>query len=252
MKKHLLSLIAVVFFAANAFAQPCVIDTNNTDLLSPASEALPCVERNVPYNIVLQLFTPPSMGGVTVDSIQITSFNDLPTGITTACNPPNCTMVGFGRACITISGTTTDSAGPYLIDYDGTAFTDQGAAPFDYLRANVPGVIPEYTLFVTEAGAYCANTGANSINSNNQALSAAFTISPNPNNGIFQFTLNNVAAMGGDITVVDATGRIVYSQKNTAGLFEQTTIDLGEFARGLYTVQYRTKEGVAAKKISVE
>ncbi|HLP52740.1 MAG TPA: T9SS type A sorting domain-containing protein [Chitinophagales bacterium] len=252
MKKHLLSFAALILVSVGAMAQACVIDSTNTDLLSPPSETLPCIERNVPYSTVLQLFTPPSIGGVGVDSIVITSFNDMPSGITSACNPSNCTMVGFGRACITISGTTSDTVGAYLIDYDGIAYTEQGAAPFDYLRANFPGVIPDYTLFITEAGAFCANTGANSIHSNNQELQSAFSVYPNPSAGIFRFSLNHVSAMGGDIIVTDMAGRVVYSHKNTAGFFEPTTIDISQLAKGVYTLQYRTKEGIAAKKIFID
>lgn len=252
MKKHLLFTAIAFLFSGVAMAQTCVIDTNNTNLLYPSSDNLPCIERNTPYNTVLQLFTPPSIGGVGVDSIKVTVFNGLPTGITTECNPSSCTMVGFGRACIAIQGTTTDTVGYYTIDYDGYAYTDQGTASFDFLRQNFAGTIPDYTLFVINPGDYCVNTGTSGINSNNQDLKSAFAISPNPNNGVFQFTLKNVAAMGGDITVTDMSGRTVYSQKHTSAFFEATTIDISDLAKGLYTVQYRTKGGVSTKKISIQ
>ncbi len=252
MKRYLLAVVASVCFMVSLQAQTCVIDTNNANLLSPTSEELPCVERNVPYSIVLQLFTPPNIGGVGVDSIAITTFNGLPTGITNTCNPVNCTMVGFGRACITLAGTTSDSVGAYLIDYDGFAYTEQGTAPFDYLRDNFPGIIPEYTLFVINAGGFCVNTGSTGISSNNVESTAGFSVSPNPGNGVFQFRLNHVSGLGGDILVTDMAGRVVYNQKNTAGFFDTTTIDLTGFAKGMYLLQYRTGNGVSSKKIIVQ
>lgn len=252
MKKYLLSVAVSVFFAATLLAQTCVIDTNNANLLSPTSEELPCVERNAPYSIVLQLFTPPNIGGVGVDSIAITTFNGLPTGITNTCNPVNCTMVGFGRACITLAGTTSDSVGAYLIDYDGYAYTEQGTASFDYLRDNFPGIIPEYTLFVINPGGFCVNTGSTGISSTNVENSTGFSVSPNPGNGLFEFRLKHVSGMGGEIAVMDMAGRTVYSQQNTAGFFNTTTIDLTGFAKGMYLLQYRTRDGVSAKKIIVE
>ena len=252
MKKHLLVTAIAFLFSGIAMAQSCVIDTNNTNLLYPASDDLPCVERNTPYYAVLQLFTPPSIGGVGIDSIQVTAFNGLPNGITTECSPASCTMVGFGRACIAIQGTTTDTVGYYVIDYDGFAFTEQGTASFDYLRQNFQGTLPDYTLFVINPGDYCANTGTSGINSNNQELKTGFSVSPNPGNGLFQFRLTHVSGIGGEISVMDMAGRTIYTQKNTAGFFDSTTIDLTGFAKGMYVLQYRTREGVSSKKISVQ
>ena len=87
--------------------------------------------------------------------------------------------------------------------------------------------------------------GENTVN-----LSAS--VYPNPTTGVFAFALNAEQKLNGEITVTDVTGRTIYSKITQVVPFYQTTIDLSGFAKGIYFVQYKTDEGIAAKKISIE
>lgn len=250
MKKFQLFFSVLLVSLSSAFSQSCVVDTNNYNLFAPPSEELPCVIRHQPYDITLQLFCPSSLGGITIDSIKVTAFHNLPIGITKVSTPVNGMMYPDGRACIHISGTTADTVGFYEIIYDGTAYTSAGAAPFWYLRANVPGALPDYALTVIDSGEVCTNT-TTSIKKQNSVLAEIFSVYPNPNHGIFELRFNSPEKTDGELNVRDITGRIIFSQK-TASPFYETTIDISQYARGIYFIEYRTADGLGVKKVMVE
>jgi len=250
MRKNVLLLL--LFLSSTAAFSQCVVDTNNFALIGPASEELPCVERGVPYSITLQLFCPPDIAGITIDSIKVTSFPGLPVGITKVSNPASGVMYPYGRMCISVSGTTTDTVGEYEILYNGTAYTSAGNAPFTYLRANVPGSLPDYILTVIDSGAFCVNTDTVATGIKQIRKDIAFSVYPNPNNGVFTFALPLEQQLSGEMSVTDITGRTLLTQSVQTAAFYQTTIDLRKFSKGIYFVQYRTVEGIASKRISVE
>lgn len=247
---RLFLLFVVSSGAATAIHAQCVVDTANFQVVTPPSEELPCVERNVPYNAVIQFFTPPSIAGITIDSIKVTSFNGLPTGITTVCTPIICSMSALGRACVSIEGTTSDTTGTYVIDYDGFAYTSQGTPSFDYLRNNF-GLVPNYELIIINQGDVCVNSPISSIGqSTNQ--SSDFTIYPNPTNGIFNIQFNYQNNLFQELTVRDVTGRLAYAETLSATGQPFTTIDLTKQAKGIYQVQVKSLAGIISKLIAVE
>ena len=250
MKKLQLFFFVLLVSVSSAFSQSCVVDTNNYSLFSPPSEELPCVIRHQPYNITLQLYCPSTLGGITIDSIRVTAFHNLPTGITKVSTPVNGMMYPENRECIHVSGTTSDTVGFYEITYDGIAYTSVGNPPFSYLRANVPGSLPDYALTVIDSGEVCTNT-TTAIKKVSPALTEAFSVYPNPNHGIFELRFNSSAKTDGEINVRDITGRIIYSQK-TASPFYETSIDISQYSRGIYFIEYRTADGLGVKKVMVE
>lgn len=251
MKKIFFPLFLLAF-AGKTFTQ-CVIDTNNYNLFSPPPDELPCMERNVPYQVVLQLFCPPGLNGISVDSIRITLFSGFPVGIGAVCNTPTCSIMGGNHACITISGTTADTVGEYSMFYDGYIYTSIGTAPFSFIRTNYPGMLPDYYFYVIDSGAFCVNTDSvpTSIHEGTQHAEL-FSVAPNPSNGIFEVKLRSVNNEGGEISVVDLTGRKIYAQQIIAPAFYSSAINLSAFPKGIYVVQYRTASNFGSKKILVE
>lgn len=250
IRRFIIAVLAFTMFSYSSFSQGCVIDTNNFELLSPASEYLPCIERNVPYEATIQIFAIPSVG-FPVDSYLITTFLNLPSGITYSINPMPCKLYPADHACVYLSGTTTDSVGNYLVDYNGFIYLQQGTPSFDYVRSIQPGVLPEVSLKVIEQGASCPNTstGIEDIASNKEI---DFIVYPNPSSGIFNVKVSNGPYRNAEINVLDVTGRTVYS--TTAGDVSgnRISIDLNTYAKGLYTVRVRSSEGVASKNVVVE
>ncbi len=247
--KFIVFLMAALSNVSSIYAQ-CEVDTNNYQVINPPSEELPCVERNVPYNAVIQFFTPPSIAGVTIDSIKVTSFNGLPAGISTVCTPITCSMSAFGRACVSIEGTTTDTVGTYIIDYDGFAYTSQGTPSFDYLRNNF-GLVPYYELIVINQGDVCINSPISSVGKPVQK-SSDFTIYPNPTSGVFSIQFDYQNSLFQELTVRDVTGRLAYAETLSVTGQPFTTIDLTKQAKGIYQVQVKSSTGIISKLIAVE
>lgn len=248
MKTLSLSLLLVLSFAFS-FAQTCAVDTANYNMFAPPVDEIPCVERGVPYDLVLQLYAPSNFATVTLDSVRVTNFIGLPTGISTLCTPTGCTFAGNERACINISGTTTDTVGEYPIVYNGFLYTDQGTAPFSYVRNNFPGVLPDYYLTVINPGDACPNSPVSGIGNVKPNRSDVFSIYPNPSTGMFTFSLNTIQKQSGEVNVTDVNGRSIFSQITGTAPVVQLTIDLSKFAKGVYFVQYRSGESIASKKI---
>ena len=83
-------------------------------------------------------------------------------------------------------------------------------------------------------------------------LNSAMYVYPNPSNGNFEFKLNAGKRINGEIAVYDMTGRKVFTEALDAVGIYTTSIDISRFAKGLYTLQLRTADGFASKRISVE
>ena len=249
-RKISVALLFVLATTYSSFGQVCVIDTNNFELISPASEYLPCIERGVPYSATIQIFAIPSIA-FSVDSYLITTFLNLPSGITYSMNPMPCKLYPNNRGCVYLSGTTNDTAGFYIIDYNGFAYLQQGNPSFDYIRNLQPGALPEVSLKVIEQGTPCSNT-PNGIKNVTANAETAFSVYPNPTSGVFELKINSDNYRHAEIKVTDATGRTVYSQQTDNSLSGTVRIDLTSFPKGLYLVQLRNAEGAVSKNISVE
>lgn len=240
------SLFLLVFLLnQNLWAQNCVIDTNNTNMIWPtANDSIPCVERNTPYTATMQFFCPPQIAGFTIDSIIVNSFSNMPNGINYSCT--NCRLYPWSRACVLFYGTTTDAAGDYPITYSGTAYTSGGTASFNWLQDQ--GVLPEYSFKVIDQGEQCraVDTTATGIANVN---AVKFNVFPNPSTG--KLVVDLVKFETAEVTITDLVGRVVYNTQTT-GSNGRVYADLTKEAKGIYLVRVHTASGIATKKISIE
>jgi hypothetical protein len=272
--KKFYSFVFALVLSAGAINAQCVIDSaaQTTTGVNPTAHDLPCIQKTVAYNQTIQgkiqesgdtVFNLPLVGAVTghfkVDSVILDSITGAPAGIIPTWNPA--VIYGGGNGCVNLAGTTTADTGLYYLTVWGTAYLrGSGSAggqsvdtPFTR-KGNLNRYSPfgNYYLVVIDQGAQCVHPTFAGINDFNSDLNSAFSVYPNPNNGVFEVKLNAGNRVNGDINVVDMTGRIVYSQKlDVMGLYN-TNIDLTTFSKGLYTVQLRTAEGFASKRVSVE
>lgn len=268
MKKVYLALLMFAgVVSANA---QCVIDPNNTEFFSPSPENIPCVERGVPYDQVLQIAVPeqfdlqdlgaPFPYYLYIDSVVVTNITGFPNGITNQLNAVNgTTLYGGENYCSQVSGTTTDAVGRYQLMFEGTITMHGNPFPpyFDgdttvdlAMVQSQPDNPFQLYLDVINTGDEChPSTGVNDFSAE---LNAAFSVYPNPSNGVFEVKLNTGNRVNGELNVVDNTGRLVYTQKlDVVGLYN-TAIDLSGFATGLYSVQLRSESGFATKTISIQ
>ncbi|MCW5906892.1 MAG: T9SS type A sorting domain-containing protein [Chitinophagales bacterium] len=269
MKK--IYLLAILFSTQFiAYAQTgCVIDSTNTNFFAPRPDSLPCVERTVYYDQTIQIAVPTSINlqnlgapipfVLYVDSVVITGVNGLPNGISYTPNPANGVLYGGQKGCAQVFGTTTDPAARYPITFEGT-FTAHGfpfppyfdgdtTIDFATLQGLSQGMFDLF-LDVINPGDECRP--ASGIANFSASLNALVRVYPNPSNGVFHFSVNSGKRLTGTIEVMNIAGQAVTTQAIDAiGLFE-TTFNLSNMPRGMYTVLLKTSEGVAAKNISVE
>lgn len=261
MKKLYSLFIPLVFFVTGIQAQ-CIIDANaqTTSGVNPPAIQLPCVISGVPYDQTLQGKIQQSddisivilQVHVEVDSVEIDSIGGLPNGITWFRNPT--VLLGGGNGCLQLTGTTNDAPGRYDLTAFGTAWLTV-TSPANFPRAftgNLNRLSPfgGYFLTVINPGDPCVP--ALGVNDFSADLNSSLSVYPNPSNGIVEVKLNAGKRVNGEVAVMDMTGRTVFSQTIDAVGAYNTTINLSNFAKGLYTVQLRTSEGFASKNISVE
>jgi len=146
--KHFAALsLLLIAFAFGASAQ-CTPDASiTTPGFYPSPDSLPCVERGVAFDTVLQFrnfstvnaadFGIPIPLTVTVNWVRIDSIGGLPNGITYSCTPANCQFPGGSNGCIDFTGTTNDPTGNYDLVVYATINAD--VPP-------VPGIFPGGTI----------------------------------------------------------------------------------------------------------
>lgn len=132
MKNTLLLLLSAFALSLNAQVS-CTPDPNNTNIgSSPAPEDIPCVERTVYYEQVVQVLLPTSYMGFDLESFEMNTVGNLPSGIDYVCHNTNCKFIGGQPGCFVAYGTTTDTAGRYDITFTGTAYVKTGIITIPY------------------------------------------------------------------------------------------------------------------------
>ena len=81
-------------------------------------------------------------------------------------------------------------------------------------------------------------------------LGLGLLISPNPATSQVTFRMEGVGEKGGDLTVFDPLGRMVWEQSVTAQQ-QQVVLELSQFATGAYQVRLRTENGMVTKGLVV-
>jgi hypothetical protein len=270
MKKNCLFIFSLMLTVGFLHAQ-CVINRADTAFFSPNPDSLPCVERTVAYNQILQIHIPASINLqdfgapisyiLNIDSVVIDSVKGMPTGISYQINPSNGILYGDSNACATLSGTTTDTTGNYLLTFYG--IISLSGAPFPPIfsgdttvklqQIQASPMNPFHAVVnVINIGDTCRPPAAAGISNFNNPLNAVIAVYPNPSNGVFELKINAGGRLAGEIIVADVTGRVILRrQVDAMGLYE-TSLDLSGFSKGLYTLQVRTPNGFASKNISIE
>jgi|GEM_PF-7134613 PKD repeat protein len=130
-------LFSIILFAAfvlgwGAVSAQCTINMSNTTTgFTPDPPTV--ITQGVAYAQTVQVYVPTTypyvIAGntvtVTIDSVHIDYMTALPTGITYVFNPHDGdggTVNGGSNGAICFSGTTSDTAGTYTVDFHGTAF----------------------------------------------------------------------------------------------------------------------------------
>ena len=257
MKKIYSLLVILVMLAGIVNAQPpaCTIDPQAQPVagISPAPNQLPCIVAGEPYNQTIQVQNLTSLDGIiAVDSMVLNSVSGLPAGINYSTNP-NSLQAGQ-NGCLTFYGTTNAPAGQYTLAWEGTVWFTAPLLGAQSQTGNLSQYAKQfkYYLNVINPGDSCRPAVATGVNDFSSNLNSAMYVFPNPNNGAFEFKLDVGKRVNGQILIYDMTGRKVFSQELDAVGIYTTSIDISTFAKGLYTLQLKTADGFASRRISVE
>ena len=255
MKKIYLVVLSL-FTVALASAQ-CTVDVNNNvQGITPPDSVFPAIiqGQTLDNSYVAQIHVPDSSNlGIPakVYWIAILNITGFPSGITYTKNPVMDTIYGGNNACVQLQGVTNDAEGEYPLNFIGavkvnTSFTGDTIIPLAVLNLLAAQSGAEgfgYKVRVVDP------TGINTIS---EQLATALQVMPNPSNGRFDVKLDMYEQVSGELSVLDITGKTVYSQAvNTTGAYS-TSIDLSGIAKGIYVVQLKTNKGIASKKLSIE
>ncbi len=222
MIKHILSAaIITIALSINAGAQ-CTIDNSYTSSgYYPSS--LSDATVNVAYDQTVQVVIPKDtlMFNVkwTISKVYIDSVTGLPSGITSSCNPSNCTFPGNSNNCIELIGTPTTTGSYPIKVYYRTVIT--GAGTF-------PGTITQYTLTVNNV------TNIDAITNNPASL--AFTnimVLGNNNKNEVQFYSANPSTLS--FEVYNMLGNLMFNKKIEAKAgINSTDVSLANLRQGIY------------------
>lgn len=113
MKRILLCFAACSTLSFHSYSQCTPNPATGTAGVTPTPDNVTCIERGVPYSIVMQIENFSSLAGglATVNSATIDSLQNFPCGISWQAN--KLTLAGGETGCILVSGTTTDAIGQY-------------------------------------------------------------------------------------------------------------------------------------------
>ncbi len=94
---------------------------------------------------------------------------------------------------------------------------------------------------------------ANPLTSTNVLeLDAEMSIYPNPNQGLFNVTFQNLNGQTGTLNVIDMFGKIITTQSVTINNNEETVkVNLETLANGIYLIQMQTNEGQLTKRVII-
>lgn len=215
------------------YPRPVTPENPNGGISKPA-----CI--NKPYEFVLTIKIPDTVSfqGIVVNlnsaKIETTgAIQNLPVGITYACNPPDCVFPKLSLGCIKLYGTATSAnlPGKYKPVITLNLSTAFGTFPISYPGAQFPG---EYILTLLDES---CQVGLSNPSEEKQSWF------PNPSNGNFHTTNPNVQ----NIKLYNSFGQMVYSN------FGSTRIDVeNQLNSGLYFIHWFEGEKSYTQKMWIK
>ena len=193
---------------------------------------------------------------VPVDSVSIsrtTAIAGLPTGITYACNPPNCTWKKRTDGCVALSGTpaASNAVKTYPLVISGKAYLGGFYAslfPNGY-DVTFPGAIAEgsYDLRV-----YATNDSRCTTAAEDLTEVSAMTAVPNPTNGKTVINIESTVSDKFDFNVTDLLGRRVISRPLSIQSGQNTyDLDVTDLPNGIYIYTLSKGNRVMSNKLII-
>ena len=263
MKKNILSLLITTITLLQVSAQ-CVIDTTHfAGSKYTYPDTLPCIIRNASatYDTTLQIKVPlqananainpiyPQGLMVGVDSIKIDSVIGFPLGISYVMNPSSKQLKGGEYGCFKISGNTSAPIDSYNLSVFGTAWVKVANNPIKQ-SGNFSAIFP-IKLRVINAGDACYGKFPTALEELTEK-GLSMRLFPNPNQGKFTLSLQSSSANEISLTVINAIGSTVRSEKCDINGSLQKQLDLSKLPSGFYFLQIQDGKTKQTRKFVIE
>lgn len=203
--------------------------------------------------VVPPVFTAPGIGSLPLNRISMPTTNaiqNLPTGISYACNPPNCVFERNTKGCVILYGTPSNVAniGANNLIITGTVSSILDIpVTFPSTALGLPG---NYFLYLRPSGSpACKTLSTNEL----LATRLKMTNFPNPYTGITQIEIESELRGAFDLRVYDFTGKIIHRQPvDLQRGINRFSFDGSQLAAGIYI--YTLTDGLHAvsRKMVVE
>lgn len=189
-----------------------------------------------------------------IDSVTIsktTAIDGLPTGITYACNPPNCNFKKKSYGCVVLRGTpaATNEIKTYPLKISGNVYASGIFALFSPFAVSFPGALAEgtYDLKLYGAGDTRCTTVAEDLTevSNMSAV-------PNPASGKTTIRIESTVSDKFDFAVTDLLGRRVMSRPLSIQAGQNTfDIDVTSLPNGIYMYSLSKGNRIMSNKLII-
>ena len=266
MRKIFLLASAILLWATHsAVAQTCEPATDlpdNTIVFPPPQSDLnpeggisDTAQISCDYEFVVTLANPGTFQGIALEAIAIPTqdaIDNLPSGITYLCNPPNCIIEADSTGCILLYGVPDDTNAPgaYPLVINGS-LTLTGGSSIPIFYPGFPG-LPSgtYDLHLKDA----PGPGESCTTSTEDLLSASVSLrnQPNPTAGYTQIRVSAVISGTFDFVVTDLLGQVAHRERVV--IFEgENTIEFDGSAlpAGIYTYALRNEWGSVARQMVI-
>ncbi len=187
----------------------------------------PVINLIGPPTVTVPCFSPVDFASPTATlsgaSVGYTAFDNVDGNLTSSV------VVNLGGFCSSCSGT-------YTITYNVSDAAGNAAIQRTRTVIVLPGC----------AEALCYYPCASSIN--NPELAANITLYPNPSRGAVNVTIANMDGKA-DVKVYNPAGQLLQTTNTQTGVL---TLDLSQYAAGMYFVEVTTQQGTVTKSVVVE
>jgi hypothetical protein len=259
MKKSILLLSIFITMVCGASAQVCTPDTTNFaagKYVYP--DSLPCITIGQAYSGTVSIEVPDSLDAhdfvsalpaglyyFHIDSMRIDSISAYPTGLSVQTNPNlGIWLYGGQFGCISITGTTTDTAGTYPLNVYGRG-CGHGTFPIygtvDSCISGNLGSFIKYNLKVCNPAGITNISGDLSLN-----------IYPNPNQGTFTVTVSSANHINGTMSILDGLGRVVNAQSIDVTGTKQIPLEMSNLSSGVYLLEINAGGSRSVKQFVVK
>jgi type IX secretion system substrate protein len=251
MNKKLFFLIPIlcVFFLVNKSFAQCTPNPNNIALITPDTITnFASGTVAVPYSQMVYVHPPidttGTVGTITIhvnplDSIVLNNINNLPPGLSYACNPSNCVFPGGVSGCMAITGTPT-TAGLYQLSIEITAYGKEATTGFAVFY---PFTIQSYYININ------TNSGIQFYDPSNFQL---LEFGHDPVREHLTLKMNSPKVINADVSVFNIIGKSVYGKpvllKQGINTVDFSTKDL---APGVYILTLKNEPYVLTRRFVI-